>query len=249
MLEKPIKLPALKPRSVRVRRAVLYWSATLSLMAFLLGFSVRPRQPSASTLPRLEIVQADAPDMFAAEDSPEAYFMIVLDPPSEVWHVPARELEANLKNRLAQNGFPNIGVSASHNGSVYLAGTLFDESEKGEIVGLVRRTQGVSSVHFSDAEVRKLYGPAYFGAEYAPSLNGVKVTKVYLGSPAQMARIRVGDVITGFGGQIVSDPESLRFMIISHVGGQRIGVSLLRNGFPQTVTVRLGELPAMVASR
>ncbi len=147
----------------------------------------------------MEIVQADASEM-AAEDSPEAYFMIVLDPPSEVWHVPARELEANLKIRLAQHGFPNIGVSASHNGCVYLAGTLFDESEKGEIMGLVRRTQGVSSVHFSDAEVRKLYGPAYFGAEYASAFNGVKVTKVYWGSPAEMARIRVGDVITEFGG-------------------------------------------------
>lgn len=233
---------------------LVYWTLCLALGAMLLGLTTRPTGSPAQA-PGMQIVGAEAPSVVpVATEVPstftdnEPYFVIVLDPIRERRHVPARQLEAQLKEKLTRNGFPNIGVSVSREGAVFLAGTLFDHSEKGEITSLVRKTPGVTEIHFSDVEVRKLYGPAYLGAETAAtSGDGVRVTKVYNGSPAEMAGIRPGDVIVKFGDHAVSDPQSFRYMVMSRVGGQRVPVTITRDGQERTVTVRLGELPALAS--
>lgn len=230
----------------------LYWTLGAALGALLLGIATVPSRPISPDLPRTELVSATDSALVPVtttdeQESPDQFFMIVLDPIPQHPHAVSRELEETLKKSLAQEGFPNIGVSVSRNGDVYLAGTLFDHSERGEILDLVRGTPGVSRIHFSDMRVRKLYGPAYFGAETERASGGVVVKKIYSGSPAEMAGIAVGDVITRFGDQQVGDPESLRYMVMSHVGGQRIPVTVRRNGAERMVTVRLGELPALAA--
>jgi hypothetical protein len=246
----PAQPTRLTEKKYQMPATFLYWTLGAALGALLLGIATIPPRPLTTELPRTEVVRTTEPAVVPVtatdgQDSPEAFFMIVLDPLPQHHHAVARELEETLKKSLAQEGFPNIGVSVSRDGDVYLAGTLFDHSERGEILGLVRDTSGVSRIHFSDMRVRKLYGPAYFGAETAHSPAGVVVKKIYSGSPAEMAGVRPGDVITRFGDQPVSDPESFRYMVMSHVGGQRIPVTVIREGEEHTVTVRLGELPAL----
>lgn len=231
--------------------SIVYWTIGLALGALLVGLSTRPAQVPQQLLPGTEIVTARIPvEPVSTQTDPfeQPTFVIVLDPPAHRTHMAPRELEAQLKNKLARRGFPNIGVSVSHDDSVFLAGTLFDESEKHEIVHLVKETPGVAAIHFPNAPVRKLYGPAYLGADTAAHAGGgVEVTKVWDGSPAEMAGIRTGDVITSFGDQPVSDADSLRYMVMSHVGGQRVAMSILRGDLKNTLTVRLGELRALAS--
>lgn len=231
--------------------SIVYWTIGLALGALLLGLGTRPGEVVQQPLPSTQIVSANvAVESISAGEEPDDQpaFVIVLDPPGYLARVSARDLEAQLKERLARNGFPNIGVSVSQDDSVFLAGTLFDPSEKREILHLVKSTRGVSAIHFPDAPVRKLYGPAYLGADAAAHQGGgVEVVKVWDGSPAEMAGIRTGDIITSFGDSPVSDADSLRYMVMSHVGGQRVPVSIRRGAEQQTLTVRLGELPALAS--
>jgi hypothetical protein len=254
-VESPRQNPTREKSRYEMPATYLYWTLGAALGALLLGIATVPGRPIDSVkqeLPKTELVRVTEPQVVPviatdSQDSPDAFFMIMLDPLPQHHNAVSRELEETLKKSLAREGFPNIGVSVGRHGDVYLAGTLFDHSEKGEIRDLVSGTPGVSRVHFSDMRVRKLYGPAYFGAETERSAGGVLVEKIYGGSPAEMAGIRTGDVITRFGGQRVTDPEAFRYMVMSRVGGQRIPVGLRRDGQEHTVTVRLGELPALAS--
>ncbi len=231
--------------------SIVYWTIGLALGALLLGLGTRPGAVPRQPLPGTLIVSGKSPIdpvSTSSDSADEPAFVIVLDPPAHRTHVAAGDLEVLLKRKLAREGFPNIGVSVARDDSVYLAGTLFDESEKREILGLVRSTRGVTAIHFPDPPVRKLYGPAYLGADTAPHPDGgVEVTKVWDGSPAEMAGIRKDDIITSFGNWPVRSSDSLRYMVMSHVGGQRVAVSIRRGDQQQTLTVRLGELPALAS--
>ena len=166
--------------------------------------------------------------------------MLMLDPiPHQT--AASHDLEVKLRGAMTEAGFPNIGVSVAHYGEVFLAGRVSDPDEKDEILGLVRGTPGVHEIHVDDVEIRHPSGPAYFGVDAAPAPDdvGVKVIQVFKGSPAEVAGIRAGDIITKFGTQYVVGHKSFHYMVIAHEGGQRVAVKILRNGAPLTVMVRL----------
>lgn len=72
---------------------------------------------------------------------------------------------------------------------------------------------------------------------------GALVAKVLKDGPAAKAGIEVGDIIVEFGGKTIDSSSDLPPV----VGRSRIGadtkVSVIRNGKPQTLTVRVEELP------
>ncbi len=85
------------------------------------------------------------------------------------------------------------------------------------------------------------YG-AYLGSipDFTPVPDGVKLSGVRAGSPAEKAGIRAGDVIVKMGEMDVHDLQGLTNALRAHKPGDTVPVVLLRDGQRVTVTVTLG---------
>ena len=107
------------------------------------------------------------------------------------------ELEAAIKDTLKTRAFTDIGVSVSHQGDAYLAGDVYSLREARRIQQIAGGVSGVRRVHFLHPDVLPADGPAYFGVTtaWAPDVWGAKVQTVFIGSPADKAGVRAGDVI------------------------------------------------------
>jgi hypothetical protein len=151
------------------------------------------------------------------------------------------QLEGNIRAMLARNGFPDIGVSASHLGEVYLAGAVFSAREAKTVVKVARLAARGGRVHFLHPEVRDAQGPTFFGAmaEYAPAVWGARVRNVVIGSPADKAGIRPGDVIREFDHATIADAQELEKAVADHSPGERVAVRSWRDGENQYTIARL----------
>jgi len=74
--------------------------------------------------------------------------------------------------------------------------------------------------------------------------SGLLVLGVAPDSPADAAGLLVGDVLVGFDGQNVDDPETLLSLLTVDRVGREVPVALVRGGTPQQVTVAVGERTA-----
>ncbi|HEU4856655.1 MAG TPA: Do family serine endopeptidase [Rhodanobacteraceae bacterium] len=72
---------------------------------------------------------------------------------------------------------------------------------------------------------------------------GALVAQVQPGSPAAKAGMKLGDVITAFDGHKVYASSELPPMVAMTAPGTEASVSLLRDGKPLTVKVKVGEMP------
>ena len=72
------------------------------------------------------------------------------------------------------------------------------------------------------------------------SLNGARVDTLTAGGPAATAGLRVGDLITAVDGQPISDTIGLVVAIRTHLPGDVITLTVVRNGQTIKVKVRLG---------
>jgi serine protease DegQ len=72
---------------------------------------------------------------------------------------------------------------------------------------------------------------------------GVLVIDVLPGGPADDAEVRAGDVITAINGEPVAEPGDLLAELRASDPGDRVELSLLRNGQEETVEVELGAAP------
>jgi putative serine protease PepD len=70
---------------------------------------------------------------------------------------------------------------------------------------------------------------------------GARVSKVTVGSPAQRAGLRVGDVITQINSQAVDTAEALIVAIRTHQPGESVRLNYERGGKPRQVSVTLGK--------
>lgn len=247
----------------RIRTSALYWVFVAALGAWLLLLSSNAQAPrkALELTPVMHVVRADE----SARESPMRGAQMAAESPGElpktsvvVAPVPAqkpavqkpadpRALEAQLRGQLASDGFPNVGVSVGRDGAVYLAGTLFDESEPEQIDGLVRKVPGVSDVHFTAIHITKPSGHAYLGTQTGNARDGVAVMQVFHGSPAEAAGIRKGDIIVSFDNHPVKDPESFRAMVWGREGGERVAVVIAREHQREVREVRLGQAAEMAA--
>jgi serine protease Do len=71
---------------------------------------------------------------------------------------------------------------------------------------------------------------------------GVLVSDVFKGSPAEKAGIERGDVIVEFDGKPVADSKDLPRIVASTAVGKTVNVRLLRNGQEIERTVKVGEM-------
>jgi Do/DeqQ family serine protease len=73
---------------------------------------------------------------------------------------------------------------------------------------------------------------------------GIVVAQVQPGSAADRAGLQKGDVITGFNGVEINDPNVFRNQIASAGPGSDVTLTILRDGRQQQLRARLGELTA-----
>jgi PDZ domain/BON domain len=156
----------------------------------------------------------------------------------------ADQLEGNIRATLARNGFPDIGVSASHHGEVYLAGAVFSTQEAADIVRVARHASRGGRVYFLHPEVHDVQGPTFFGAmaQYDPAVWGARVRSVVIGSPAEKAGIRAGDVIREFDHATIADARELEKAVEVHSPGERVAVRSWRDGENKYSIARLTGL-------
>lgn len=164
--------------------------------------------------------------------------------------VKTAELESRIKDTLKSSAFNDIGVSVSHRGDAYLAGEVYSMNEANRIAQIVHSVNGVSGVHFVHPDVVPSNGPAFFGVRTAQATNvwGAKVKSVIIGSPADKAGLKAGDVISEFDGNTVPDSKYLDLLIGHYSPGQRVEIKVWHDGAPEYLVARLGELTT-VASR
>ncbi|MEA2400988.1 MAG: hypothetical protein QOK00_1391 [Thermoleophilaceae bacterium] len=84
---------------------------------------------------------------------------------------------------------------------------------------------------------------AYLGVSTAPSARGAEIQSVTAGSPAQSAGLRGGDVIVGFDGHQVTEPQDVSTAVNALKPGDRVQVEVLRDGQRHTVAVDLATRP------
>jgi serine protease Do len=99
--------------------------------------------------------------------------------------------------------------------------------------GFVRRPRvgvTVANVTAADAEAYKL-----------DRITGAQVKSVEDGSPAQLAGLRPGDVVTSLDGRPINNATELTAELAQHKPGDRVTLSIVRKGARQDITVELGE--------
>jgi Do/DeqQ family serine protease len=72
--------------------------------------------------------------------------------------------------------------------------------------------------------------------------NGVGVAQVQPGGPADRAGLRKGDVITGFNGVEINDPNVFRNLVASTAPGSAVTLNVLRDGRAMELRATLAEL-------
>ena len=85
---------------------------------------------------------------------------------------------------------------------------------------------------------------AYLGVGIATAQNGVQLTEVRSGTPAEKAGLHTGDVITRVDDQKVTNASELGQAIDAKRPGTKVSVTYLRNGSTHTVSVTLGVRPS-----
>jgi serine protease Do len=73
--------------------------------------------------------------------------------------------------------------------------------------------------------------------------DGILVSRVVDGSPADRAGVRKGDVLISVSGDRVSSPGELSRIVRDHRVGESVNLSIWRDGSRRTIAVRLGARP------
>jgi len=73
------------------------------------------------------------------------------------------------------------------------------------------------------------------------STEGVLVGQVNEDTPAEKGGLEVGDIITRFNGQPVSDVEQFRMMVADERPGTKVSMVVIREGEQKTLTMTLGD--------
>jgi putative serine protease PepD len=85
---------------------------------------------------------------------------------------------------------------------------------------------------------------AYLGITIGTSSAGAEVSAVKANSPAAAAGMKAGDVITAIDGDSVASADDLTAKISAHQPGDKVTLSVTRNGSTQKFVVTLGTRPS-----
>jgi serine protease Do len=130
--------------------------------------------------------------------------------------------------KVSQVGVEGMGYAININEATPILNTLITSGS------VVRPYLGVS-VYTVDQEVAAFYNLKVD--------KGVLVTDVASGSPADLAGIRPGDVITAIDGKEQTDDAALLDYINSLQVGQKIEITFYRGNIQNKVTVTMAQTP------
>jgi serine protease Do len=76
---------------------------------------------------------------------------------------------------------------------------------------------------------------------------GILVSQVAPGSPAERAGLKVGDIIVAIDGEKVREVRELQFRIMKTPPGTEVTLTIIRGGKEQTIKAKVGEMPEEVS--
>jgi putative serine protease PepD len=85
---------------------------------------------------------------------------------------------------------------------------------------------------------------AFLGVRVSDGNGGARIEEVTAGTPAAKAGLRVGDLVTRANGEAVRSAAELSGAVASHKPGDKLRLSVTRDGKTRTVTVTLGTRPS-----
>jgi S1-C subfamily serine protease len=89
---------------------------------------------------------------------------------------------------------------------------------------------------------------AYVGVFIKSVTGGAQITKITSGSPAAKAGLKTGDVITAFDGKTVTSADELTAAVSAAQAGEKVTVTVRRNGATKQLSLTLGVQPASAAT-
>jgi serine protease Do len=76
---------------------------------------------------------------------------------------------------------------------------------------------------------------------------GILVSRIAPGSPAEKAGLKVGDIIVAIDGEKVREVRELQFRIMKTPPRTEVTLTILRGGKEQTIKAKVGEMPEEVS--
>jgi putative serine protease PepD len=89
---------------------------------------------------------------------------------------------------------------------------------------------------------------AYVGVLIQSVSGGARVTKIVAGSPAEQSGLKVGDVVTAFNGKTVTSADDLTAAVSAAQSGEKVTVTVHRNGATKQLSLTLGVQPSSAAT-
>lgn len=117
---------------------------------------------------------------------------------------------------------------------VTVTGIFFSDS--------VKDIQSSPQVLWLGAETIEL-NPTLSAQYNIPTSDGLLVSRIFLGSPAEDGGIKVGDVIQRWNGISITSQKQIEKLIGKSVAGQKVTLSVSRNDKPVLIFVQLGNRP------
>ncbi len=135
-----------------------------------------------------------------------------------------------INTAIASNtgGYQGVGFAIPSNLAKWVADQLIDN-------GSVQRAYLGVSIGLIDDQLAAKLGVRQH--------QGVLVSEVLSGTPAEKAGFRAGDVILAFAGQAVGDPRQLQAVVERSPAGSKQRVDVMRSGKPLTLQVVVKPLP------
>ena len=88
---------------------------------------------------------------------------------------------------------------------------------------------------------RPVKGSGFFGFASSDTDDGLLVGDVLDDSPADKAGVKAGDIILKIDGEQIPDKDSFKVILKEKAAGERVTLSLLREGEEKSIEVKLGK--------
>ena len=92
-------------------------------------------------------------------------------------------------------------------------------------------------------DVAQQYNLSVTRGAYIPTLDELGSTPIITDGPADKAGLKPGDVITKLDDKAIDQTNSLSALVNKHNVGDKVALTIIRDGKPKTVTVTLGAAP------
>lgn len=131
-------------------------------------------------------------------------------------------------------------------GGLY-AGGVFGGGGSSSTAAAASQTQSTSSQDANQDNTSPSDQSVYLGVQVTQTADGPTIGAVIAGSPAENAGLQRGDVIKAMDGTSVSDVQAVRNALTGKNPGDKVTVSITRNGNAQDLTVTLEAPPTPLA--